>query len=39
MSSLVLEGQYVVPKRLQEMGFKFKFEDAESALMDLYSRR
>ncbi len=39
MGSLVLEGQYVVPKRLQEMGFKFKFEQAESALRDLYSRR
>lgn len=38
MSSMILEGQYVVPKRLQEMGFKFRFEQAESALRDLYKK-
>jgi hypothetical protein len=38
MSSMVLEGQYVVPRRLQEMGFEFRFEQAESALRDLYKR-
>jgi uncharacterized protein len=35
MSSLVLEGQYMLPQRLQEFGFHFKFETAESALRDL----
>ncbi len=35
MSTLVLEGQYVLPQRLQELGFKFQFETAEDALRDL----
>lgn len=39
MSSLVLEGQYMLPKRLQELGFRFKFETAEAALRDLLTGR
>ena len=35
MSSLVLEGQYMIPKRLQELGYKFRFETAEAALKNL----
>jgi uncharacterized protein (TIGR01777 family) len=35
MSTLVLEGQYMLPKRLQELGFRFRFEIAEQALRDL----
>ena len=35
VSSVVLEGQRVVPKNLQDMGFGFRFPDAESALRDL----
>ena len=35
VSSVVLEGQRVVPKHLQEMGFEFRFQDAESALRDV----
>jgi len=32
---LVLYGRYVVPKRLLEQGYKFKFPDLDSALKDL----
>jgi len=35
MSTLVLEGQYVLPKRLQGLGFRFRFETAEAALGDI----
>jgi uncharacterized protein (TIGR01777 family) len=35
MSVLVLEGQYMLPRRLLELGFGFKFEKIETALMDL----
>ncbi|MGA2503876.1 MAG: TIGR01777 family oxidoreductase [Anaerolineales bacterium] len=35
MSALVLEGQYMLPKRLQELGFRFRFENTELALRDL----
>jgi uncharacterized protein len=35
MSTLVLDGMYLLPKRLQELGFHFRFETAESALGDL----
>jgi uncharacterized protein (TIGR01777 family) len=38
MSTLVLDGQYSVPKRLQEMGFRFRFETAEAALEDLLKK-
>jgi uncharacterized protein (TIGR01777 family) len=35
MSSLVLEGQFMLPKRLQELGYNFQHETAEAALRDL----
>jgi uncharacterized protein (TIGR01777 family) len=35
MATLVLDGQFVLPSKLQEMGFNFKFETAEVALRDL----
>ena len=35
MSTLVLEGQFMLPKKLQELGFNFRFENAEAALRDL----
>ena len=34
-SILVLEGQRQIPKRLQQMGFAFRFPEAEVALRDL----
>lgn len=34
-SDLLLEGQRVAPKRLLELGFKFKFPDLKSALEDI----
>jgi len=34
-SVIVLDGQRQLPKRLQQMGFQFRFPDAESALRDL----
>ena len=36
MSSLVLEGQKVLPSVLSEHGFKFKYPELKSALMDIY---
>jgi uncharacterized protein (TIGR01777 family) len=36
MSTLVLEGQYMLPKRLQDLGFNFRFTTAEAALQDLW---
>jgi NAD dependent epimerase/dehydratase family enzyme len=39
MSTLVLEGQFMIPKRLQELGFTFKFENAELALKDIFSEQ
>jgi hypothetical protein len=36
MSTLVLDGQYMVPNRLLELGFRFRFEKAEPALWDLF---
>jgi uncharacterized protein len=37
MSTLLLDGQYMLPKRLVEGGFRFEYETVESALRDLYS--
>jgi len=34
-STVLLEGQRVIPARLQEMGFTFNFPTVESALEDL----
>jgi hypothetical protein len=38
MSTLVLDGQFMIPARLQELGFRFCFENAESALEDLLNK-
>lgn len=38
VSTVVLEGQRVVPQRLLDMGYTFKFPEAEAALEDLYKR-
>jgi uncharacterized protein (TIGR01777 family) len=35
MSSVLLDGQRVIPGRLTEMDFRFRFPDVESALKDL----
>jgi uncharacterized protein len=35
MSTLVLDGAYILPERLQELGFIFRFRTAEAALGDL----
>lgn len=35
VTSAVLEGQRAVPQRLLDMGFRFRFPDAEAALRDL----
>jgi len=35
MSSLLLDGQYVIPQRLVNLGFDFKFESAFEAFKDL----
>jgi uncharacterized protein (TIGR01777 family) len=37
VASVVLDGQRVVPHRLQALGFEFRFTDAEAALRDLLS--
>ncbi len=39
MATLVLDGMYALPVRLQEMGFKFRFETAEAALKDLLGKK
>jgi uncharacterized protein len=36
-SILILEGQYVVPDKLLQTNFKFKFASLENALLDLYN--
>jgi len=38
MSTIVLDGQQAVPKRLHEMGYKFKYPNIESALREIYGR-
>jgi uncharacterized protein len=37
-SSLVLEGQHVLPEKLLNSGFEFKFSTLESALQNLYKK-
>lgn len=37
-SQLVIEGQYVVPEKLIESGFTFKFASLDQALRDLYKK-
>lgn len=37
VATIVLDGQRAIPKRLLDMGYTFKFPDAESALRDLYA--
>ncbi len=39
VARLVLKGRYVVPERLQEMGFVFHFPTLEPALRDLLHRK
>ncbi len=36
---LVLYGRYVIPKRLMDAGFEFRFAELESALRDLHERK
>lgn len=38
-STLVLEGQFVVPEVLKETGFEFEFPTLESALKDLLAKK
>jgi hypothetical protein len=35
VADVVLKGQRAVPRRLLDLGFEFRFPDAESALRDL----
>jgi NAD dependent epimerase/dehydratase family enzyme len=35
MSTLVLDGAYLLPRRLQKLGFGFRFATVETALRDL----
>jgi uncharacterized protein (TIGR01777 family) len=35
MATVLLEGQRATPRRLQDLGFSFRFSDVESALRDL----
>jgi NAD dependent epimerase/dehydratase family enzyme len=39
MGTVVLDGQRVSARRLEDLGFKFSFPDAEVALRDLLGRR
>jgi NAD dependent epimerase/dehydratase family enzyme len=39
VASTVLEGQRALPKKLLDLGYKFRFPTAESALRDLMGRR
>ena len=38
VSTVVLEGQKMLPTRLQALGYEFKFPEAEAALRDLYRK-
>ena len=38
VSGILLQGRYVLPKRLQELGFKFRYPDAESAVANLLNK-
>ena len=38
VATIVLEGQKVLPKRLQELGYQFQFPEAEAAVRDLYTK-
>ena len=38
VASMVLEGQRAAPKKLLDLGFKFRYPDAESALRDLLGK-
>ena len=37
MSTLVLDGAYLLPGRLQELGFDFRFRTAQAALSELFA--
>lgn len=39
MASIVLEGQRVVPKKLLETGYRFRFPDLQGALSDVLARK
>lgn len=38
MSTVLLDGQHVTPKRLKELGYEFKFTTAQEALADLLGK-
>ena len=38
MSDLVLEGRYIRPKRLEELGFRFSYPTIDAALANLFGR-
>jgi NAD dependent epimerase/dehydratase family enzyme len=38
VAALVLEGRYVLPKRLQDAGFQFQYPMLESALRHIYNQ-
>ena len=35
MSTILLDGQRAIPRRLLQLGFRFRFPEAGSALMDV----
>ena len=39
VSQVVLDGQWIVPARLLELGYEFKFTRVEDALADLYGKK
>ena len=39
VASMVLDGQRALPKKLSDLGFRFRFPDAESALRDLLGKK